>query len=114
MRLSEAIRLGAMLKPQAFDFGKPGSLCALEGAAIAIGKRKHQWASLDDDWPWICAITNVACPACGLKDDCVETAIAHLNDSHHWTREQIADWLERTFEQPVASVAADRPASQLV
>jgi hypothetical protein len=33
------------------------------------------------------------CPACGLGSP-YNHLVMHLNDTHRWTREQIADWLE--------------------
>lgn len=35
----------------------------------------------------------VACPACG-DEDTLKFIIIHLNDSHGWTREAQADWVE--------------------
>ena len=34
------------------------------------------------------------CPAGCKKHIPIGAMIIHLNDDHHWTREQIADWLE--------------------
>lgn len=36
----------------------------------------------------------VACPACIGVEAPIATVIPHINDTHRWTREQIADWLE--------------------
>lgn len=45
MRLSEAIRLGAMLKPQGFgSYFRHGATCAMGAAIEAVG-------GANDDWP---------------------------------------------------------------
>ena len=37
------------------------------------------------------------CPSCGPDArDALVQIIVHLNDSHHWSREKIADWLEKS------------------
>jgi hypothetical protein len=40
----------------------------------------------------------VVCPVSGCYGDSwkphLKAAIVHLNDRHHWTREDIADWLD--------------------
>lgn len=44
--------------------------------------------------------TSILCPEClpGFVPSCFDVfnVIMHLNDEHHWSRELIADWLERT------------------
>lgn len=83
MLLSEAIRLGAMLGPQyrGKAFGPNNSTCALGSAALAIGCDSSSLypSRIEKHWP---ILTN------GLGRE-----IARKNDSHDWTREQIADWL---------------------
>lgn len=113
MRLSEAIRLGSMLKPQAFDYyAFDGGTCALGAAAeacsidartvgqvdIARLSEQHEW-SLEKFY-------EVPCPVCDVNHgDCDdENVIAHLNDVHRWTRERIADWVE-TVENKQAATA---------
>jgi hypothetical protein len=108
MRLSEAIRLGAMLHPQAFqslrvidmDTGAVVRTCAL-GAAEQAGyniERESAEESLQ------------RCPACPPVPFfwSVNMVIAHLNDDHRWTRERIADWVE-TLE-PAAGPVCDAGA----
>jgi len=103
MRLSEAIRLGAMMKPQGFEYLlQGGHTCALGAAADACGlletdlllhhtlqgearRRFPILRDFKDRWcPEGCAVSRVG----------VEGVILHLNDSHRWTRERIADWVE--------------------
>lgn len=43
----------------------------------------------------------VKCPAGGDYTNNLQTVIMHLNDTHEWTREQIADWIDTLDEQPV-------------
>jgi hypothetical protein len=115
MRLSEAMRLGALLSPQGFGpqamVGE--SRCAL-GAALAAtqtasagrhGVSTEAYALVNRRWPWL-FVRGVGCPVC---EDCPgwppAIVIGHLNDQHRWTREQIAAWVE-TLET-TASPQAD-------
>lgn len=99
MKLSEAIRLGAMLKPQGFGVNSIKSdspdTCALGAAADAVGIT-HDYADIYTAWPW--TAKNCKSPF----DDRLlfrrdhEDALSiiwKLNDVHRWTREQIADWV---------------------
>jgi hypothetical protein len=95
LRLSEAIRLGAMMKPQRGILPTWGAkygegYCALEAAAVAVSSTANL-LSIRDLWPWV--LSKAKCPySCGFEFD-VEGAVGHLNDHHRWTREQIADWV---------------------
>lgn len=90
MRLSEAIRLGAMLHRQAFGSyshidksGRVFATCAL-GAARAAGYEIESGT-----------LKLSQCPECGDYVWCPAfPLVAHLNDIHQWTRERIADWVE--------------------
>lgn len=113
MKLSDAIRLGAMLKPQQYFGGyydrDRTSSCALGAACDAIGidpdyERDYEY------FPVMRDLLDVDCPECGSSRP-VELGnggifctglIPHLNDKHHWTRERIADFVEQfEVEQPV-------------
>jgi hypothetical protein len=104
MKLSEAIRLGATMKPQAF-YGLASvdglRTCAMGAAYDAVGMLQitesgeakiqipvgfKRWEIMD---------MQAKCPACGCLF-AVVNAVMHLNDSpnHRWTREMIADWVE--------------------
>lgn len=107
MRLSEAIRLGAMLKPQAFGgLFKNGGSCALGAALDAIGASlgvgfRYRLELFDD----ASAIDAGRCPQCGRFVDVrglglVDSMITHLNDQHHWTREAIADFVATVEPAP--------------
>jgi hypothetical protein len=112
MRLSEAIRLGALLKPQAFhSLFKDGGSCALGAALDAIGL-----SDLDDaevllrHFPDVAAIGVILCPVCPapqiVSRGRVDSVVVHLNDQHGWTRERIATFVER--------LEADAPAPLVV
>jgi hypothetical protein len=119
---SEAIRLGAMLHPQAFGaltietrsgwlgiFGKKlVAECALQGAIAAAGCVTGRSNGDDASVPvrgdipsqWTVDVPPewnlflaVSCPVCEQLD-VVGRIIPHLNDDHRWTRERIADWVE--------------------
>lgn len=112
MRLSEAIRLGAMLGPQALGWfhDDVGGTCALGAAKAAVGS-----ATIAGFEP-VLRFSPVTCPAC---QQCFTTTeqvhalgamIVHLNDGHRWTREQIAE-LVASFEPADASpLSADAVA----
>lgn len=115
MRLSEAIRLGAMLRPVQefhvlFDPATGGS-CALGAAAEAIGMldtsrygRYLKGKKAPKHWRWLKAPR--ACPQCRNKYRDTQDVIIHLNNGHKWTRERIADWIE-TLEQAQSVDAVD-------
>lgn len=114
MRLSEAIRLGALLKPQAFEhlvidtpLSELAGLCALAGAALAIGQSKLHYTEFRARWPFTeeTARCPKCCPNCHGWDDTVLAMIYHLNDYHRWTREEIADWVAvREQGEPAAVI----------
>lgn len=98
MKLSEAIREGAKLRPQAFgEYLKAGGTCALgaayEALCVAEDRPVRTWFS-EGIHPWetlLLALMDGPCPACGYLH--YENQIVHLNDTHKWTRERIADWV---------------------
>lgn len=123
MKLSEAIRLGSMLKPQArgvFYNCDNKSTCANGAALDAIGAldTDEECSSLNNTrlceaFP-LAAATGHGCPVCGTPQTIggeFYWVIAHLNDSiHKWTREQIADWVETIEAQHAEPV---REAAQI-
>ena len=104
MKLSEAIRLNGMMKPQGWGPGSMVSLdapCALGGALQSIGKQpKHEreaYGAIAENWafarkPAKCPCGSDHCAIQGKKLD-IAIVIALLNDYHGWTRDQIADWV---------------------
>lgn len=129
MKLSEAIRLGAMLKPQAFGTQwetrlkagwrgwllrqRENATCAFAAALDAhpCATKLVPWTEsrslrglvatdgefsealiLPQEWQVI--YEHRECPACHGYPENVFNLISHLNDTHRWTRERIADWVE--------------------
>ena len=91
MKLSEAIRLGAMLDPQVRGaFFTAEGTCALGAAAAALHGDAE---SLIQAFPVLS--TSSTCPACDRFwfRDSVSGLIMHLNDYHGWSRTRIADWV---------------------
>ena len=92
LRLSEAIRLGATMKPQAFcAFYRNGGSCALGAAFDAIGLDPDDpdTTTYPISWSWALAILR-ECPVCHEPAGIA----SHLNDVHRWSRERIADFVE--------------------
>lgn len=104
LRLYEAIRLGAMLRPQIRGrlFGEGGS-CAL-GAAIEATGTKYGTNSYDAI-PERFAFSQyrMACSLIGPGSYRIVTIVEAFNDTHKWTREAIADWLEPIEEAWLAA-----------
>jgi hypothetical protein len=111
MKLSEAIRLGAMLRPQGrIDFfSADGKSCAL-GAALEARGIQHRilatpaesdaiYGQLYRWWPWLRVLSI--------------DAITYRNDVEGWTREQIADWVA-TIEPPEEAQSAAAATEELV
>ncbi len=118
MKLSEAIRLGAMLRPQAFfrlfDRGNGGT-CAMGAAADAIGALDHQLNCYTSDfkskrpneWRSLFGV-NPLCPTCAMTHGSVCEVIVCLNNDQRWSREQIADWVE-TVEATLSTTSNGTP-----
>lgn len=106
MRLSDAIRLGSMIRPKVDGyFFHDGKSCALGAALEATGTvydeggcKRHRDA-LRARWPFA-VLRFVSCPACGRSMP-LAALVAHLNNGgveyfgtgHDWTREAIADFV---------------------
>ena len=104
MKLSQAIRLGAMLKPKGHGgLLVNGKTCALgaacEAVGITIGRVScdtKAYAEIQIRWPLLGMPANhELIPEGGAT---VMEAIWMLNDRQGLTREQIADWVE-TIEE---------------
>ena len=119
MKLSEAIRLGAMLRPQAFGhLFRDGASCALGAAGEAAGIADIEaggWAVgavAPPSWNPI-ATREADCPVCvhGFltlrKKHDAHAVIVHLNNDHRWTREQIADWVATIEAQHEAAAPVE-------
>jgi hypothetical protein len=91
MKLSEAIRLGAMMKPKGERFLEhEGKTCALGAACDAVGistsAQNDVYGELKARWPM-------------LNDHKIVVAIWDWNDISLLTREEIADWVETIENQ---------------
>lgn len=120
MKLSDAIRLGAMMRPHQafwvlFEPDTQGS-CALGAAAEAIGildtTQRNRYLPdkrVPNAWRWVLRQID-ACPACGMGGRDGQDMITHLNNVHYWTREAIADWVEsiEPRDESAAAAAVDR------
>ena len=101
MKLSEAIRLGAMATEHVTHvymiINADGSIgtCAIGSALYAVGQYLRGYAVrnyLIMRWRWLSGSHLVQCHACGCRAHVMETII-HLNDHHLWSRERIAYWV---------------------
>lgn len=118
MRLSEAIRLGAMLRPQGIGTLNSSGSCALGAAGEAIGAKCPQAMCgilplLVARWPRLMS-QMVTLPCACRFDFPFGSAVLHLNDNHRWTREQIADWVETIEPQADESQTAVEVAQPVV
>jgi hypothetical protein len=121
MRLSEAIRLGAMLSPQTRGAffkrrGEDVASCALGAAAQAVGTKPGEWLWPSDQWP----ILNMMVPPAELPDELRSWAhprylalvIITLNDTIGWTRTRIADWVEQFEERHAGEFLEGAPSER--
>ena len=107
MKLSEAIRLGAMLKPQGHGrIDRGGSTCALGAALEAVGERMDRgWFPVYDRWPVACLYVSYPGKCYRGQTMLVGSSCWILNDADRWTREQIADWVESIEHEQEAEQA---------
>lgn len=95
LKLSEAMRVGARLRPQAFvNYFTGGGSCAI-GAAYEAATGRSDYESddapdADEVFPQLAKIF----PGSEYEGDSLEDAIWEKNDIDQWSREKIADWLE--------------------
>ena len=118
MKLSEAIRLGAMIRPQVIGGYVEHGTCALGAAADASGipaafdtiqnRPCIDYTALADRFPVLHAMVDH--PAATLVTDCVESIIWELNDVCHWTREAIADWVATIEPQETPAATPEQHA----
>lgn len=118
MKLSEAILLGSVGSEQGFGRVVDGDrACAIGAALLAIGvtqlglewncedPRQHGSPRLVDNWPWTNSLSR--CPHCSTHNTVSYIISWHLNDSHRWTRPQIAAWVaeqEAIYDPPKQEV----------
>lgn len=103
MKLSEAMKQGATMHPQGAGAyaGRQGNkwyTCALGAAYEGITGNLPRMARLSrrpfNSVPELAKVYDIreAHPISGGRGD-LWWLISDLNDNHHWSREQIADWL---------------------
>jgi hypothetical protein len=117
MKLSEAIRMNGMMKPQGFgvaSLDEVNAPCVVGGALQSIGRQAGRWAALEQEWPFVLEIKHY-CPVClhlpHLKPATLELILWHLNDVHRWTREQIAGWVATV--EPAEPQEAPAPVEEV-
>ena len=110
MRLCDAIRKGCevtrAIKGHYLDDGC--GACAVGSIAVALGLARigqgyigsSASKTISDMFPFI-----KKCPVCHSNEfgyskhyGLASNVISHIYESHNWTREAIADWIEREFE----------------
>lgn len=111
MRLSEAIRLGAMNKPQGFGwYDNGGTTCAMGAAMDAAGCQNKVFESAML-WP-VLVESPASCPVCDLVVVghallfATGAIVVHLNDYHKWSREAIADFVASCEQRSDATRAS--------
>lgn len=118
MQLSDAIRLGAMLKPQGFEaLLDDGRTCALGAAIEAVGGviregQTYPGRAIYRRWPLLKTLILNPCPGYNRRRVQVAAVISAMNDTEHWTRQQIADWVE-TLESPAPAPTLASPLDEM-
>lgn len=118
--LAEFIRLGAMLRPQCrLVLFYNGGSCAV-GAAIEartgidnlFGNVEDAQKDLHKDYA---LSRRLSCPACHVQATLYEVIGSHLNDTHNWTREAVAGFLEtlEPLELPAPVLVAGEAIEQI-
>lgn len=115
MTLSEAIRLGAMLKPQGTGHTFGDKTCALGAALEAVGQTGDAgagWFPVYQIWPIARQFVRYpgSSPHLVGQTVMIGSACWMLNDQDHWTREEIADWVEQ-IENAQTTPAESREAA---
>ena len=101
IELADAIAEGAKRRPsQAFGeyFSNKGGSCALGAAYEGAYARPHEAAAIRPRLNRLFdCLENVRrrCPEGCNKRLPLNSIILHLNDDHHWSREQIVSWLRK-------------------
>lgn len=109
MKLSEAIRLGAGLTVSS-QYKRPEGACALQAACLAMGLPKEKWPWLDTpESPWAWINNRNTSPVDGSQRRIMEI-IWSLNDTHKWTRYQIAEWVATIEPRGEAQSPAEQEA----
>lgn len=102
LSLSEAIRIGSRLSRQCrgnYDDGNGGT-CALGSAGWAAGLSGSELNLWEMGKAFPILKKQVMCPVYERKQS-LDVSIVVLNDLCHWTRDQIADWVESIEAQQI-------------
>lgn len=83
MKFSEAVRIGAKLRPQAFDWS------SVESCVLMAAYEGH-YGHMPKNWT---VVNRFLDEVYKIPDDISGEAMQR-NDNDRWTRERIADWLE--------------------
>lgn len=113
---SEAIREGAKLTPSGSPLqmmDRNGGTCALGAGAVAIGVDVEGEVYLELGNLYRYLNNKSSCPVCSDISR-LDLTLACLFDSHKWTRESIADWLETEEEKlGFVTVCETEPVNKL-
>lgn len=116
MLLSDAIRIGSAMKPQhfggSFNSNHTAS-CALGAAhdARCLSQSDHDQEFTED---FMIYDARKGCHICGQMPTVTEAEWpAHLNDTHRWSREDIADEVEKV-EVEIGLRPAKAPVSHTI
>jgi hypothetical protein len=119
MKLSEAIRLGSLLRPQGFRalVDPYGGSCALGAAMEATGHPTKAPREIEpwDVFPLLTSGLLFRCPRCHHTNELQGMCgiILCLNDTHKWTRERIADWVATIEPEESPSVVVEETLEAL-
>lgn len=118
--LSEAMQLGAMLRPQTFGpFSDNCGTCAMGAALEAVGQlfltSQTNEKRIRKIWPWLnWRLTLTECPWCGVSRTFHDMyyLIVHLNDHDRLSRQTIASLLYEIEGQASKQIALLDPTCQ--
>lgn len=118
MKLSDAIRKGCEGTGQEFgNYFGIGTSCALGAALVGATGGNHLLHLSETIILKVVGVENFETPCpyekCLYEHKSLAFIVSHLNDHHKWTREAIADWVEREFESG-ARLAEEAPSLQMV
>lgn len=108
MKFTDAIRQGARLKPQGFQGMTWENTCVLQAASEGAGINPRldsgglAYGEIRETWPFLAGEEIHSCPVCSAPGastqwfgpGCLLEICYHLNDTHKWTREAIADYID--------------------
>lgn len=110
MKYSHAMREGAKKGPQLFNNGRDGNggTCAywamvaggIQIPTLICAAEAHPFLGQRADCPADCQTMTYTNGRTVLPfNHQLHQVIIHLNNDHRWSREKIADWIEKTYER---------------